>query len=108
MTKTFRDALLEALISTGISLKALSDATDVSYEQLKKLKQRSGSTNIDDAVRIAAFFGKTVEDFINDPELSGPLRVVDLYFRLPPEKRPRLEAFGEGMLDYPPVPSEDP
>ncbi|MFB9149554.1 S24 family peptidase [Roseovarius ramblicola] len=44
----------------------IADSTGVSYEQLKKLRQRpQGSTNVDDAVKIANFFGVNVSDFID-------------------------------------------
>ena len=64
MTSTFREAFLRAIETTGTSVRRVAEATGVSYDQLKKLAQRPGSTtNVDDARKIASFFGVSPDDF---------------------------------------------
>ncbi|KAJ03312.1 helix-turn-helix domain-containing protein [Sulfitobacter mediterraneus] len=86
--RTFRDALLEAIAPNGPSLKAVAEAANVSYEQLKKLKQgKTQNTNVEDARRIAAYFGKTLEAFIDSPELKEDIELADLLSQLEPSER---------------------
>lgn len=65
MQQTFRDAFLAAIKNSSKSMRQVALDADVSYEQLKNLAQgKSKSTNVDDAVRIAASFGISLEDFL--------------------------------------------
>lgn len=65
MQQSFRDAFLAAIKSTGKSMRQVAKDAGVSYEQLKNLAQgKSKSTNVDDAVRIAASFGTNLEGFL--------------------------------------------
>lgn len=71
MMMSFADALAEALYVTGISLKKLSESAGVSYEQMKKVRQgKSGSTNVDDAAKIAAALNMTLDAFLNGDHVS--------------------------------------
>lgn len=98
MAKNFRDAFLEALDASGTSMADVARNTGVSVEQLKKIKQRPAArTNIDDAIRIAHFFGKSVESFISNPAIEAPLRLIGTYYKIPAEKRPELESFAKGL-----------
>ena len=64
METTFKAALDFALEKTGKSLRSIAAAADVSYEQLKNLKQgKAQRTNVDDAMKIAATFGVSLEEF---------------------------------------------
>lgn len=64
MQATFKDALDQALAVTGRSLRSVAIASGVSYEQLKNLKQgKSLRTNVDDAMKVAAAFGVSLEQF---------------------------------------------
>lgn len=66
MPNSFRDALIHALQETGVSLRKVATETGVSYEQLKKIKQRAtSSTNVEDALKIANFFKVPLDDFMN-------------------------------------------
>lgn len=86
--KTFRDALLDAIAPNGPSLKAVAEATNVSYEQLKKLKQgKTQNTNVEDARRISAFFGKTLEEFIDSPEMKEDIELATVLSQLEPSER---------------------
>lgn len=107
---TFRDALLVASKSRGLSLRKVAQGANVSYEQIKKMKQRpDASTNADDAERIAAFFGVTMREFLAGdfgseiqsngvtPEEVEQIRAA--LARVPKSRRPSaialLEAFPE-------------
>jgi phage repressor protein C with HTH and peptisase S24 domain len=60
----FRHALEHALKVSGVSLRAIATHSGVSYDQLKALKQgKAKTTNVDDAMRVAAAFGVILEDF---------------------------------------------
>lgn len=63
---TFREAILAASDATGISLRKIAEQSGVSYEQLKKLKQRKTSrTNVEDAAQVAKALGLTIEELLN-------------------------------------------
>jgi len=64
METTFKAALESALKRTGRSLLSVANAAGVSYEQLKSLHQgKSKKTNVDDAMKVAAAFQVSLEDF---------------------------------------------
>ena len=66
MALTFSEALATALQTTKTSLRQIAERADVSYEQLKKVKQgKSQSTNVDDAQRVATALGLTLDQFLN-------------------------------------------
>lgn len=72
MIRTFRDALRYALDTQGRKLSDVTRAAGVSYDQYKGFLQgKSRSTNVDDAVKVAAVFGVTLEQF-----LSGDLASI--------------------------------
>lgn len=130
MERTFKDALDFALQVTGRSLRSVATSSDVSYEQLKGLRQgKAASTNVDDAVKVARSFGATVDDFLtgrlgNDAttipvvghvgagaevELFDAFEKGDGHYRVtcPPQLGPRgivaVEVVGDSMMPvYPP------
>ena len=66
MSLTLREALETATEKTGMSLRALALKADVSYEQLKKVKQGATErTNIVDGIKLAQAAGVSVEDFMD-------------------------------------------
>jgi len=67
VAKTFRSALMDALKETGLPLSKVALGSGVSYDQLKKLRQRPlASTNVDDARAVANVFGVTLGQFLDD------------------------------------------
>jgi phage repressor protein C with HTH and peptisase S24 domain len=65
MRLTFKHALEIALEKTGKSLRSVAIASDVSYEQLKNLKQgKAQKTNVDDAMKVIKSFNVSAEDFL--------------------------------------------
>jgi hypothetical protein len=78
MAKTFRSALLDALEETGLPLSKVAVGSGVSYDQLKKLRQRpQASTNVEDARAVANFFGVTLDRFLDDTTLSARVEIVE-------------------------------
>jgi hypothetical protein len=62
VTGTFRTAFFAALDREGLPLRRVAELSGVSYEQLKKLKQRSNaSTNVEDAAKLSSVLGMTIE-----------------------------------------------
>lgn len=96
MAKPFREALLERCEQTKTSLKKVAEGTGVSYDQLKKLRQREDAkTNVDDAIKIAAFFGLSMEEFVGDEAVEARVAVVETYNQLTPRERAILRAAGQ-------------
>ena len=105
MAITFRSALLDALEETGLPLSKVAAGSGVSYDQLKKLRQRANaSTNVDDARAVANFFGVTLDQFLDDRSLSDRVELVEFYNRLTDQEIDILKAAarGRGAL-VPPV-----
>lgn len=66
MQKTFRDALIWHLDNEEPKLADLVRATGVSRDALNKVRARpDASTDVEKAVPVARFYGKTVEQFLN-------------------------------------------
>lgn len=98
MTQKFRQAFIRALEESGLSLRAVAIGSGVSEEQLKKLKQReTATTNVDDAKKVAEFFGMGLDDFLDDPELSRPVEIAALYSRLPHRLKLEFQAYAEEL-----------
>ena len=97
MAKTFRSALLDALEETGLPLSKVAEGSGVSYDQLKKLRQRPlASTNVDDARAVANFFGVTLDHFLDDTSLSARVELVEFYNRLTDQEIEILKAAARG------------
>lgn len=76
MQETFKAALDFALTSTGRSLRSIALDAGVSYEKLKNLKQgKALTTGVDDARKVAAAFGVTLDDFY-EGRLGGAISSV--------------------------------
>ena len=98
MSRKFRDAFLDALDQSGLSLRAVAIGSGVSESQLKKLRQReNATTNVDDAKKVAEFFGLGLDDFLDDPGLSRPVEIVELYSRLPHQLKLEFQAYAREL-----------
>ncbi|MFV1601975.1 MULTISPECIES: XRE family transcriptional regulator [unclassified Phaeobacter] len=65
MPMSFREALNAAMAASGLSMRKLAEKAGVSYEQLKKINQgKTQSTNAEDALRLAAALGVSLESFM--------------------------------------------
>lgn len=99
MIRTFRDAFLGALETTGQSLVTIARETGVPLGELKKLKQRTTARiNVDDAKKVAAYFGVGLDEFLGDPELKAPIEIVELYNQLPAHLKRQFRAYGQELL----------
>ena len=105
MVKTLRSALLDALKETGLPLHRVAVGSGVSYDQLKKLRQRPlASTNVDDARAVANFFGVTLDQFLDDTSLSVRIELLEFYNRLSDQEIEILKAASRGKVALvPPV-----
>lgn len=73
MSLTFSEALSSALETTRTPLRQIAEKAEVSYEQLKKVKQgKTQSTNVDDAKRVAEALGLTLDQFLSGNFDSQP------------------------------------
>ena len=99
MKQGFRDALIRHLQQTGIGLTELARGAGVSLDSLKKLNTgKNVSTNAAQAVAIAAFFGKSLEDFV-DPTLAAYAeRLEKMLSLLTTEERTLVLAQIRGIL----------
>ena len=98
MAKTFRSALLDALEETGLPLSKVAVGSGVSYDQLKKLRQRpQASTNVEDARAIANFFGVSLDKFLDDTTLSARVELVEFCNRLTDPEIEILKAAARGQ-----------
>lgn len=71
-----------------MSLKQVAEGSGVSYEALKKIKQgKSASTNADDAIKIARFYGLTLDEFVDDSLPSERAEIARLYSAITEEER---------------------
>ncbi|MFY0619305.1 hypothetical protein [Shimia sp.] len=96
----FRAALLEKLDETGIPLKKVAEGSGVSYEQLKKLKQiPTRTTNVEDGMAVARFFGLTLEDFIDGEKASDRADLIRVLDQLSPSAIQVLTATAKAQLD---------
>lgn len=106
MTKSFRDALIDALARTGWKLKAVCEVAEVSYEQMKKVRVgKSSSTNVDDALKMAHAFGVSLDEFVGDTTVQDREASVALWLRLTEAEREILQAAARGQNA--PAPAED-
>ena len=102
MPRTFKEALtfhLQKPDGSRLALKAIAEGSGVSYEQLKKVMQReSASTNVDEAVRVANYFGLTLDEFLADETATIRADIVDLYNQLSDQERRFLRDASQGIL----------
>ena len=99
MSKTFRQAFLEMIEHRGLSLKSVAEGAGVSYEQLKKLKQReTQSANVEDAKKLADYLGVRLESLLEDPTAASPIEIAEVYNSLTLEERRVLLAAARGLV----------
>lgn len=64
MSRTFREAVLAAVDATNKSVRSVAVAAGLKEDQLKSLAQgKSKTINVDDAKKVAAVFGVTLDEF---------------------------------------------
>ena len=99
MADDFRSALLWHMDTYETSISDLASATGVSRDVINKLKAReNSSTTVENGMLIAAYFGKTLNEFITRQEASTTSRLNALFSLLQPEERRLVEAQIRGLI----------
>lgn len=99
MANDFRNALIWHMDAHGTTIADLVTRTGVSRDVINKLKKREASTTtVENAMLIAAFYGKTVNQFILKQDVSPSERAQNLFAMLQPEETQLLEAQMRGLL----------
>lgn len=99
MSIEFRDALIWHMEQHKTSVAKLVRATGVSRDVINKLRSRpDSSTTAENAMLIAAFYGKSVNAFISKQEVSSEDRLTALFSLLEPEERQFVEAQVRGLI----------
>ncbi|MBL3567085.1 helix-turn-helix transcriptional regulator [Rhodovulum sulfidophilum] len=100
MAQDFRDALLWHMTRNGTTVAELSRETGVSRDVINKVRLRAGaSTSVENAMLIAAFYGKSVNQFILCEDVDQVGRLKNLVELISPEVRPLVEAQIRGLLN---------
>lgn len=101
MSGDFRSALLWHMERHETSITDLVDGSGVSRDVINKLRARAdSSTTVENAVKIAAYYGKSVNQFLARREVTQEDRLATLLELLPPEARQLLAAQVEGLLRH--------
>lgn len=99
MASDFRKALLWHMDHHDTGISDIVSATGVSRDVINKLKAReNASTTVENAMLIAAYYGKTVNEFIALKDATAISRATALIEMLKPEERRLLEAQIRGLL----------
>lgn len=99
MERDFRTALLSHMEEHQTSIAELVSATGVSRDVINKLKGRApSSTNVENAILIAAFYGKTVNEFIAGRKATAASRTRALLDLLSEEEVQLVEAQTRGLV----------
>ena len=91
MIGDFRHALLRHMEEHGTAISDLVAATGVSRDVINKLKAREkSSTTVENGMLIAAFYGKTVNQFVSMQETTEADIIASLFGMLEPRERQLL------------------
>jgi plasmid maintenance system antidote protein VapI len=93
MHKTFSDAFNEHLEKTGARVTNIATKSGVKKDSLYALKRgTTRNMGVDDAIRVAAAFGETVEEFMGLSPAQVRDQLVEQIARLTPSEQAILEA----------------
>lgn len=99
MADEFREALIWHMDHHGTGIAQLVAATGVSRDVVNKLRSRPGSsTTVENALLIASFYGKTVNQFVARQAVTLDDQLQTLIDMLEPEARRILAAQVRGLL----------
>lgn len=99
MNFAFRASLMWHMERHGTKIVDLVKATGVSRDVLNKLKAREdSSTTVENGILIAAYYGKSINQFIAKAEVTQADRLRTLFELLTPEEQTLLSAQIEGVL----------
>ena len=99
MKESFRESFIEHVAVYRVSLARMARETGISKSLLQSLHQRKTiCPNVDDAMKIAEYFGKSVEEFVGTSKDDQVKRLTSLAARLSPDEQAFLEAQLETIL----------
>jgi len=92
MKEAFRESLINHVATYRVSMAQLSRETGVSLPLIQSLNQRkSVCPNVDDAIKLARYFGKSVEEFVGVSRDDREKRLRALISRLTEAEKDFLE-----------------
>ncbi len=93
MQKTFSEAFNEHLEKTGARVTDIANKSGVKKDSLYALKRgTTRNMGVDDAIRVAAAFGETVEEFMGLSPAQVRDQLAEQIARLTPQEQAILEA----------------
>lgn len=99
MAHDFQNALKWHMEKHKTKIVDLVQATGVTRDVINKLKGRDGaSTNAENAILIAAFYGKSLNQFIQCEDVSPEGQAQNVFELLTPEERQLLQAQMLGIV----------
>lgn len=99
MAEDFRTALIWHMEQEGTKLADLVRETGVSRDALNKvLSRENASTSVENALLVAAYYGKSVNQFVARSDVLPSDRVRNLLDLLRPEEQRLLEAQIRGVV----------
>lgn len=100
MAGEFRRALMWHMEKHETKITDLARDAGVSRDVINKLRAREkASTDVENGVLIAAYYGKTLNQFLNMEEADSLSRAIALFELLPTRERQLLEAQIRGILN---------
>lgn len=97
--KGFRNALLWHMTQQNTTIAALAKGSGVSADVIKKVRSRdNASAKAEDAWRIAAYFGKSLDQFIRLDAPADDQEFRSLLALMTPQEKKLLEAQMRAML----------
>ncbi|HDZ82786.1 MAG TPA: hypothetical protein ENH56_16345 [Roseobacter sp.] len=99
MQKTFSQAFIEHLEQSDLKVTEIAIRAGVSKDALYSLKYgKSQNMAVDDAIRVAAVFGKKVEEFLGLSEAQIRSTLAEKVARLSSREQAILEASLDAIL----------
>ena len=100
MRERFREALIAHMDATRVGATELSRATGVRKALIDKhYQRRTDATNVHDAMRLASYFGKTVNEMVGLSGDGETAQIAALIARLSPEEKRLVKAQLSGLVD---------
>ena len=97
---SFKDALNQTLAKTGQSLETVAEGAKVPLKALRTFMQDdTGALVLEDAIKVAEFFGLSLDRFLDDPKVANHIAIAQLYSSLPPLLKAQLEAYAQERSD---------
>ncbi|MBC7154580.1 MAG: hypothetical protein H5U19_08215 [Rhodobacteraceae bacterium] len=101
MHKSFSEAFIAHLGKTGAKVTDIANRSGVKKDALYSLKYgKSLNMGVDDAIRVAAAFGETIEEFMGMSPARVRDQLAEQIARLTPKEQAILEASLTALLSH--------